>query len=335
MKPLAPVMQIRAMAGDRLSARRQRFQRAPAGRCVGEDGVALGRIVAIALLLGVMTCAAALTGTRAVPDSRAAEMVTARTRGAGPLTSVTAIRRARRFAASRQGRVAFVVLDEEHRPRGLLRTAHFPSASVSKAMLLVAMLRRAPTRSLNDGERNLLRPMITVSDNDAASAIYAKVGGDGLRRVAKAAGMRQFADVGHWAEARITAADQARLFLRIDRLVPRRHRRYARKLLCSIVGEQRWGIAPVARHSHLEDLLQGRLAERHRSPGGAAGAWPAATGAGGADEWLAVGGVCARDDRACRRPPPRLRATRLVVLLVLRRATRVPECPGTPHFCVA
>ena len=153
MNPLAPVMQIRAMAGDRLPARRQRFQRAPAGRCVGEDGVALGRIVAIALLLGVMTCAAALAGTRAVQDSRAGEMVTARTRGAGPLTSVTSIRRARRFAASRQGRVAFAVLDDEHRPRGLLRTAHFPSASVSKAMLLVAMLRRAPTRSLNDGER--------------------------------------------------------------------------------------------------------------------------------------------------------------------------------------
>jgi hypothetical protein len=99
--------------------------------------------------------------------------------------------------------------------------------------------------------------MITASDNDAASAVYARVGGHGLLRVAKAAGMRQFADVGHWAEARITAADQARLFLRIDRLVPPRHRRYARKLLSSIIGEQRWGIAPVARHSHLKIFFKG------------------------------------------------------------------------------
>jgi beta-lactamase family protein len=219
--------------------------------------VALGRIVAIALLFGVMTCAAALAGSRTVPDSRAGEVVTARTRGAKPLTSVAAIRRARRFASSRQGRVAFAVLDREHRPRGLLRTAQFPSASVSKAMLLVAVLRRAGARHLSDGERNLLRPMITVSDNDAASAVYAQVGGHGMRRVAKAAGMRQFADVGHWAGARITAADQARLFLRIDRLVPLRHRRYARKLLSSIVGEQRWGIAPVARSARLKIFFKG------------------------------------------------------------------------------
>ena len=37
---------------------------------------------------------------------------------------------------------------------------------------------------LSDTTRRLLRSMITVSDNDAASAVYAQVGGEGLRRVA-------------------------------------------------------------------------------------------------------------------------------------------------------
>src|SRR6266576_3292965 len=98
---------------------------------------------------------------------------------------MTRIRRARRFARSRQGAVAFAVLDAEHRPRGLRRTARFHSASVVKAMLLVAVLRRAGERHLSSGQRSLLRPMITVSDNDAADAIYARVGGEGLRRVAR------------------------------------------------------------------------------------------------------------------------------------------------------
>ena len=174
-----------------------------------------------------------------------------------PLVSARGIDRARRFARRRYGVAAFAVLEEGGRPRGFQRTVQFPSASVSKAMLMVAVLRRAAGRRLTGGERALLRQMITVSDNDAASALYRYVGGGGLRAVARAAGMRKFTDVGHWAGAKITPADQARLFLRIDRLVPGAHRRYARKLLSSIIAEQRWGIARVARRRHMKAFFKG------------------------------------------------------------------------------
>jgi hypothetical protein len=143
------------------------------------------------------------------------------------------------------------------RPRGLLRTARFHSASVVKAMLMVAVLRRAHGRRLSVVERARLRPMITTSDNDAANAVYNDVGGRSLRRVARRAGMKRFTEVGHWAEARITAADQSRLFLQIDKLVPRSHRRYARKLLSSIVRGQRWGIARAARRRHMRVFFKG------------------------------------------------------------------------------
>jgi hypothetical protein len=99
--------------------------------------------------------------------------------------------------------------------------------------------------------------MITKSDNDAADVVYASVGGAGLAAVARAAGCRRFADGGHWARARLTAADQARLFLRIDRLVPAVHSGYARRLLSSIVPAQRWGIAPVARRRHMAIFFKG------------------------------------------------------------------------------
>jgi len=173
------------------------------------------------------------------------------------LTTSAGIARARRFVATRRGTVGFAVLDERGRLRGRHRTATLPSASVSKAMLLVAVLRRAGHRPLSSAERALLEPMITASDNDAADAVYRSVGATGLIAVARAAGCRRFADVGHWANAQLTAADQARLFLRIDRLVPRAHRAYLRRLLRSIVSAQRWGIAPVAARHHMRISFKG------------------------------------------------------------------------------
>jgi hypothetical protein len=133
----------------------------------------------------------------------------------------------------------------------------FYSASVVKAMLALAVVRAAPRRALTAGERALLRPMITVSDNDAATAVYARVGREALLRIARAAEMTRF-DVGfNWADALLTAHDQARFFLRIDRLAPRRHRAYLRVLLGSIVPSQRWGIAPVAEERGFHIMFKG------------------------------------------------------------------------------
>jgi hypothetical protein len=228
-------------------------------------GLAVRRIVGL-VLVAAMASFAGMAGdpTRTGHPAKAqgwaappAGAVTARSAKSRALTTRAGILRARRFARSRQGVVAFAVLDTEHPPRGLRRTTLFPSASVSKAMLLVAALRRAAGERLGEADRGLLRPMITTSDNDAAGAVYSRVGGEGLRRVARAAGMRKFTDVGHWAGARITAADQSRFFLRIDRLVPAAHRRYARKLLSSIVTSQRWGIARAARRAHAKVFFKG------------------------------------------------------------------------------
>lgn len=198
----------------------------------------------------------------AVVDRRTAEVmpapaVVATASATRVLATRSGIAAAQRYARSRAGTVAFAVLDGRGRLRGLNRSVQFPSASVVKAMLMVAVLRRVGSGHLDGATAKTLTAMITVSDNDAASAIYRRVGGPGLRAVARAAHAKRFEDVGWWASARLTAADQARFFYRVDRLVPAKHRRFARKLLSSIVGWQRWGIPPVAARHGLKAFFKG------------------------------------------------------------------------------
>jgi uncharacterized protein GlcG (DUF336 family) len=217
--------------------------------------VAVARVAGPERVVGAPEVAAGAGRPPVVPAARSRRAATAAR--APALVTAQGIAAARRWARRRQGTVAFAVLDERGRLRGLRRTAPFPSASVSKAMLLVAVLRQAGARPLSAGTTEALRAMITISDNQAATVLYARVGGAGLQAVARAAHAQRFADVGHWSDAQLTAADQARFFLAVDRLVPARHRRFARRLLSSITGPQRWGIAPVAARRGLRVFFKG------------------------------------------------------------------------------
>jgi hypothetical protein len=177
--------------------------------------------------------------------------------GEPSLVAVGAVQDARAYARGRAGTVAFAVARPGGKIRGLNVNHEFFSASVVKAMLALEVVREARHRALSATERGLLHPMITYSDNDAASAVYRRVGGAGLYRVAAAAHMTHFRDVGNWADSHITAADQVRLFLRIDKLAPKRHRAYLRGLLASIIPGQRWGIAPVAEARDFHIMFKG------------------------------------------------------------------------------
>jgi len=122
------------------------------------------------------------------------------------------------------------------------------SASVLKAMLLVAYLDRPSVarRALNGRDRALLNPMITVSDNDAATEVRGIVGNSGLSALAHRVGMTSFEPAAIWGESHITARDQTKFFLHIDGFIPKLHRAYAMRLLASITPSQRWGIGEVA-----------------------------------------------------------------------------------------
>jgi len=155
---------------------------------------------------------------------------------------------AERYAQARAGAIAFAVRTEDGlagRSPDLVQ----PAASVVKTMLLAAYLRQPSVRArpLRPDERDLLTPMIRWSSNKDASAISGTLGFGALDRLARRAGMPDFAEaMGCWGCSRITARDQTRFFLALDRLIPRRHREYAMGLLARIVPRQRWGVARAA-----------------------------------------------------------------------------------------
>ena len=224
---------------------------------------------------------------------------------------------ARAYAAGRAGQVSFALRTED-RHWSFRGTTAYRSASVVKAMLLVAYLRQADVRdrALRPGERALLDPMIRRSDNGAATTIDGRVGMPALAALARRAGMRAFLPHPVWGGSQITADDQARFFLRIDRLLPARHRRYGMRLLRTVIPAQRWGLAQAVpdgwRIAFKGGWGPGRDAGRP-APGRALHDRGAAGVARGADGRQPVGRVRPRDaarDRGAAAARPRRRGGR-------------------------
>jgi hypothetical protein len=159
-----------------------------------------------------------------------------------PFPSTRRVRAVQRYVGGR-ALSSFALIDSHGHLRGYAPHRRYVTASVVKAMLLVARLRQIGNRVPSAADRAVLDPMIQVSDNDSAGVAYGWVGDAGLLAVAKLARMRDLTVGGHWGNVHFSAADQAGFFLRFDRLVPPRSRAYARRLLSSIVSYQRWGFS--------------------------------------------------------------------------------------------
>jgi hypothetical protein len=111
-------------------------------------------------------------------------------------------------------------------------------------MLLVQYLREhpGPDPVMDD----VLRRMITESDNACADVVMREVGEDGLRRLAERSGMRDFKSSPLWITSQVSAADQARFFFALESHVPKSRRAFVREVLSGMVTRQRWGIVAAA-----------------------------------------------------------------------------------------
>ena len=171
-----------------------------------------------------------------------------------PSTATADVPSARQFAESRAGTVSFAYLDSGGRLHGYQPNLRYRSASLVKAMILVAYLRRVSwgRLPLDRAARARLGPMITVSDNIAGNWAYDRIGrGRTLDALARRAGMSSFAAASYWAYSLTSARDQVLFFARLERLTPPTYRAYALGLLRRIVPSQRWGIPRTARRWRL------------------------------------------------------------------------------------
>ena len=137
-----------------------------------------------------------------------------------PLSRVRAVQG---WLRTRSGSNSWALVDSWGRMHSFAPGRVYVSASLVKAMLLVAYLRGIRNRAPDAGERASLGPMITASSNDAADTIYYRVGDAALNRVARLVGMRSFS----WPATRerpLQRAGPGALLQRIDRLVPRASR---------------------------------------------------------------------------------------------------------------
>jgi hypothetical protein len=177
------------------------------------------------------------------------------------------VRSARLFAAKRSGLVSFAVVDTSGTRACYRCRVSYHSASVVKAMLLVAYLNGLADahQSLPSSHEAYLDSMIRVSDNAAATVIYAHVGDRRLYELAAEAQMDDFRISGSWGSARITAADQSRFFTRMQELTAAEYQGYVRDLLSSIVPRESWGIPEVSRPEWRTYFKGGWLTSRRGS----------------------------------------------------------------------
>ena len=219
-----------------------------------------------------MAVAAALLGSASVPflvPSASAAATAAVPPGACRSSSHPALaaRLARDIRAAGRGRVSIVSVrvDDAGRRLGCWfhGARHFDSASVVKVTILGALLRKALDRHryLTSTEAAEAYAMITVSDNNAASALWAELGHRYLQHFLNLAKMKEtvLGPGGYWGLTQITAHDEVlllRLLLRKNRVLDTASRRYALSLMAQVIPSERWGVpagAPTRLTVHVKN----------------------------------------------------------------------------------
>ncbi len=156
------------------------------------------------------------------------------------------------YLASRAGNVTAAVYDELTGQTFVVnRSSAQDTASIVKVDILATALREAQSqgRFLTPGEESLAVPMIEVSDNAAATALWGDVGGAGgvsaFDRLVGMPGTTPNA-AGYWGLTTTTAVDQVALLRDLaysGAVLPAASRSYELSLMEHVTSSQAWGVS--------------------------------------------------------------------------------------------
>ncbi|MDG4808749.1 serine hydrolase [Micromonospora sp. WMMD1120] len=163
-----------------------------------------------------------------------------------------AANRIRAYVQRYDGHLAVAALDRQGTTTVTAGAGRFETASIVKVNILAALLlgQEPPGKALSANTKRLAEDMIMSSDNDAAVALWQRIGGSrGLTAANRTLGLRETKPNSHWGLTTTTAADQLRLLAALTAptgpLTPQ-DRAYVMGLMKKVIPEQRWGV-PAAR----------------------------------------------------------------------------------------
>ncbi|MGW4462632.1 serine hydrolase [Micromonospora sp. NPDC004704] len=156
------------------------------------------------------------------------------------------------YVAALGERITLAVRDQVTGTELTVGTRAFQTASIVKVDILAALLLRAQEKGeqLTATDRQRARPMIVISDNNAASALYQKIGKvAGLTAANRTLGLVETKPNVHWGMTTTTAADQVRLLAAItatDSPLAPASRAMILDLMSQVDKTQRWGVPAAA-----------------------------------------------------------------------------------------
>ncbi len=217
------------------------------------------RRVAGSLAGAAAVSAAAAFGGATYASTAAASTASASTASASICTPSSlpnralAARLSRDILAALRTRTSAVALTVNDREKGVVcalrQNQHFDSASVVKVTILGALLRTAMEQHkyLTSTQVSLTTAMITRSDNNAASTLWARLGRGNLQHFLTLAKMTQtrLGPGGYWGLTQITAHDEMTLLgllTSTNSVLNAASRAYALGLMARVIPSQRWGV---------------------------------------------------------------------------------------------